>query len=451
MPPESATRRILAPLTAAILLAYFLFFTAKSIHLYFDQDDMSNLYFAWTKPVTANLRPLGALFYRVMFALAGFNPVPFRIVCLCLGIANMGLCFWFARLVTGSNRISALATLLFAYHPRLIEVWYRTAVIYDLLCFTFFYLAACLWIQARKRGAYPAPVRLVVILFFFICALEAKEIAVALPVVLLCYELVIERANWKKLWPIALMAVLNALYLYSKTHGANAMVNNPYYTPEYTYARFAGAWALYFNYLAIKENLLAPSMAVALLIALLLVAPVVRSRTLLFAFLTAFVATLPVSFIPYRGGFVIYIAYAAWTLYAAIVLVRLQDLLIRSHPQYRTALACLVFAIVAWRFGKISLHDQRVEPKLWLYDGPKLVRAMADQMRALHPTLPKGARTLFLDDPFATDEYTPYFIMVLLYRDPAIVVDRIKMMPGKSPDRSHYQYIFTCNETTCRE
>jgi hypothetical protein len=53
---------------------------------------------------------------------------------------------------------------------------------------------------------------------------------------------------------------------------------------------------------------------------------------------------------------------------------------------------------------------------------------MAREIPLLEPHLPKGARCLFVDDPFSTDEWTPYFIMKLLYRDDTLVPDRVKMM-----------------------
>src|SRR6185312_14469895 len=117
-------RRIFYPLTTALILAYFLFFTWNSRHLFFDTDDMYALYFAWSKPlgqiVRENLylwkgqfRPLGAFFYRGLFNVYGFDPAPFRIAEMAVCVANMALCFWFTRLVCGSERIAALATLLF--------------------------------------------------------------------------------------------------------------------------------------------------------------------------------------------------------------------------------------------------------------------------------------------------------------------------------------------------
>jgi hypothetical protein len=747
---EAKLRRILIPLTAAVVLGYYLFFVWPGLKLYFDNDDMMNLYFAWSKPVIESYRPLGALFYRTLFAVAGFHPLPFRIACVVLGIVNMGLCFWFAKLVSGSLRVPALAVLIFAFHTRMMEVWYRTAVVYDLLCFTFFYLAACLYMSRRRIGI----LRGLAIIACFVAALGAKENAVALPVILVAWyfmggqemtEEEVERRAWdavhrdiaalaeayrKKFgteigtdnareivsvdyaesleartkWsratqkpagalsdylfeealrnpdparrrvvmftsggtgagkttaisalpglsnvqfvydsnlgskkssvqkmdaakaagnqvevffvhrdPVEALAngvlpramyegrvvdleaharmyrdaaenfaylcrkysgdpnvafraidnsripepprpmpleeavrirystsdlrpklvatlereyaagrisesvyratlsasspetaggssrdsgrsgspadpagsaagdprghsggidagkpeaersgpngktkaepgsinvslgiplicgLLDLPYLWLKTHGPNALTGIADYQSEFTFGRFAHTWALYLNYIFVRQDQILPWMAIAVLAGLLAAALVTRSRKLLFAWIVLFVPVLPVAFLSYRGAFVLYTSYPGWTLSAAIALAAVQDLI----PVNKTALACLVFALVGWRFGKYNLHDQRADARTWLYQSPAQVRQMADEMRTLEPHLPKGARCLFLEDAFSTDEWTPYFIMKLLYNDDTLTVDRVKMMDNRKPDLGSYQFIFT--------
>jgi hypothetical protein len=454
MPAER--RRVLYPLTAAVVLAYFLFFTWKGIGMYFDADDVMNLYFVWTKPWAEVFkalafywsdfyRPLGGLFYRAVFALAGFNPLPFHLVCLAIGIFNIGLCAWFAKLITGSERVVALAALMFAFQPRLIEVWYRPAAIYDLLCFTFFYVAACLYIASRRNGQKLGPWRVTAILICYILALDTKEMAVALPVILLAWELLLGRGGWKRLWLVTVMALMNLPYVYGKTHGASLLANNPFYKPEYSWDRFTHSWAQYLNYILVRETIV-PWSAIAILLLLLAIAIGCRSQVLGLAWALIVFGTLPVSFIPYRGGFVLYIAWAGWVLYAAVVLVMLQDLLLRYWPQWRVPVACIVFALVGWRTGKLSLHEQRKDPRPWLFDPPKNIAAMTTQMRALQPTLPRAARLLFLEDSFSTDEWTPYFVMKLAWHDETMTIDRVKMLAPKIPDQDSYQYIFTYHD-----
>ncbi len=131
--------------------------------MYFDSDDMYALYFAWSKPwsqvIHENLffwqggfRPLGAFFYRGLFAAVGYTPLPFRIAELSFCLVDTAICFWIVKEISESLRAAALATLLFAFHSRMIEVWYRTTIIFDVLCFLFVWLAFGVYIQARKGG-----------------------------------------------------------------------------------------------------------------------------------------------------------------------------------------------------------------------------------------------------------------------------------------------------------
>jgi hypothetical protein len=461
-------RRILYPLTASVILGYFLFFTWKSLYMYFDTDDMYALYFAWSKPfgqvVRENLylwkgefRPLGAFFYRGIFALAGFNPLPFRIAALTFCAINLAVCFWFARLISASERTAALATLLFAFQVRMIEVWFRTTIIFDILTFTFIYLAAGLYIGARRTGGDLSGWRTAAILLAFICALNAKEMAVCLPAFLVAWELLLNVRKLKEfhksraLITIAALGVLTAIYAVGKLHAGARMPVNPAYTPEYTYARFTSTWNEYLKDMFFLDHRPAGWVSMTIVGGLLAVALSFRSRILLLAWVVIFFGLLPVSFSPARGGYVIYVSYVGWVLYAGTVLVAIEDLITRRAPGYRTALACVVFVLVGWRFGKINLHILRTEPRPWLYDQPDAVHAMADQMRALHPTFPARARVLFQEDGFTTGEWTPLFILRLLYHDPDMVVDRVKLKterpPGWeqycSPDKFHHDYVFT--------
>ena len=62
--------------------------------------------------------------------------------------------------------------------------------IYDLACFTLFYLALVYYLRIRGEGSYPGPWQTITLLALYIAALDAKEMAVALPVIVAIYELV---------------------------------------------------------------------------------------------------------------------------------------------------------------------------------------------------------------------------------------------------------------------
>ncbi|HEX4276214.1 MAG TPA: hypothetical protein VHZ74_12715 [Bryobacteraceae bacterium] len=467
------SRRILYPLTAAVILAYFLFFTWNSRHMYFDADDMYALYFAWSKPlmqiVRENLylwrgefRPLGAFFYRGIYAVAGFDPYPFRIAELSVCIADMGICFWFIRLVSASERTAALATLLFAFQVRMLEVWFRTTVIFDALCFTFLYLALGLYIHGRRGGADLSRGRIAAILLLFVCALNSKEFAVCLPLFIVAWELLFNTSEWNPAKPmtwlksraallIAAMGVLVVVYAIGKLHGPAAMSTNPGYTPEYSYTRFTETWGEYLKDLFVLADRPPGYASISILGGMVALAIAIRSRVLAFAWVILLFGMLPVSFSPARGGYEIYAAsWLGWVLYAASLLVALQDFVTRRVPQYRTALAAAMFILVGWGVGKVNLHDLRHGERTWLYDPPKAAHTMVRQLVALHATLPPQARVLFLEDGFTTQEWTPLFIMRIIYDSPTMVVDRLKRDTAKpagweqymSADRVHYDYVF---------
>lgn len=442
MLPESLRRRLPHIVAAAIAVAGYVFFTWRSVGRYFDNDDMMNLYFAWSRPLTQVYRPVGALFYRLMFEVVGFHPEPFRIACLAIGLLNLGLCWRFASLVSGSGRVAALAALLFAFQSRLMEVWFRTAVIYDLLCFTFFYTALFVYIGERKKRRMPGLWPSLAIAVCFLCALGSKEVAMMLPAVFLAYEVCFERLRWGAVWRIAILMAIDIPYLYFKTHGPAALASIPDYRPEFSAARFSETWALYVKYLLVLQHDIAPWIALTALASMLILAAALRWRQLWFAWILLFVTTLPVLFLAARGGYVLYVAYAGWVLYAAVLFAGLQVELTKRYPQHRAVLFWVVFIVLGWWWGKRNLHDQRIDARPWLWDSPRQVRALADQMRGLAPQLPAGAKVLFLNDPFGADEWTPYFEMKLLYRDDSLTVDRIKLMSGKAVDRAAYGWVF---------
>jgi len=429
---------------------------------------MFNMYFAWKTPlrkvITDNLffwngsfRPLGVVFYRVLYAVAGFNPVPLHVVYLILGLLNLAICFWFLHLVTDSLRTAALGTLIFAFHSRLMEVWFRTAVVYDVLCFTFVYLAACLYIWETKRRPSPEPARLVLIAVCFLLAMDAKEMAIALPVLLLCYEICLvpgrqldstggRRSRFAFLGFLLVMAVI---YTTGKLTGP--MVKNPDYTPHYSVARFADTWSTYLGQLLIRPGPLKHRSAFAILAVTLVAAAAVRSRKLLFAWSIIFFGLLPVSFVPGRGAFVMYISWVGWSLYAAVAIGALEDRIGRYQPRWSLAISCIVFVLVGYRMGKTNLHDQRADPRHWLYDDPARTRALVSQIKTLQPAFPAKTSILFEDDAFGNDEYTPLFILSLLYHDPDLTVDRDKLSPNKPLNPADYQYVFTFQDGHYRQ
>ncbi len=454
--PPGFSRRNLYVAAIVIVLGYLFYFTRGGLSFYFDNDDMYSIYLGWSKPWSelllgaltfwsTSFRPFGLLVYRSLFELFGFDPLPFRIVCFALALWNVWISSRLLRQLTGSEMMTAFGTLLFAYHARLMEMWIRTAVIYDILCFTFIYTALSLYVEVRKSGRFPGVLRSAGILLLYLLAIDSKEMAVAFPVFLLAYELLFEKVSWKlgRYWIIAVTGLMAAGLMWSKSHGGPSTMNDPSFTPSYTLERFEHNGNGHLRHIFLLNQDITGHWPVYVFAALLFVAALLRSRVLVFAWVLLFFGILPVIFIPPRGGYVLYIAYFGWVLYAATLLGMMVNLATRSWPGYRTPAAIVLFLLIGWRFGKANLHDLRLDKtKAWLNESPAQVRDFAAQMRALHSRFQPGTRILLLQDAFQTDEWTPVFVGRLIYNDRFLTVDRMKMLDVKPQDWKDYEYVF---------
>lgn len=147
-----------------LITAYFLALAGQGLSAGFTTDDVENLTTYWNQSPAALLkavvfyfspsyRPLGGLFfYRPLFAFAGFHPLPYRLLCFALLLVNLGLLYLAIRSVTASSEIAALTTLIGAFHPRLVDLYWKNGTVYDILCFTFYFGALAYYARARLTG-----------------------------------------------------------------------------------------------------------------------------------------------------------------------------------------------------------------------------------------------------------------------------------------------------------
>ena len=183
----------------AILIAYFLYFALPARHGGFREDEMMNLWtywyvgplqslFALAKFWTSYYRPGGALYYLPLYHFFGLNPFPYRIVQISILALSIPIAYYLARLLASSRSVAFLAVLAFCYHPYVANLVFVGAFIYDVLC-GFFYLAALTYyVHLREQGACLRPSQLLLFLALYVLALNSKEMAVTLPVIVLIYE-----------------------------------------------------------------------------------------------------------------------------------------------------------------------------------------------------------------------------------------------------------------------
>src|SRR5258708_34457273 len=160
------SRRIPAVIVALSIAVYFFYLAGGGLRADFTYDDLLNLYFAWILPLPdlfqVNLlffrpptRSLGALYYALGYHFAGLNAAPYRVVCFGFLCANIYLTYCFARRLTGSREIAALACLLHAYHGRGVALYYNVGTCYDEVWFFFYFSAFIYYLRIRPRAGVP--------------------------------------------------------------------------------------------------------------------------------------------------------------------------------------------------------------------------------------------------------------------------------------------------------
>ena len=320
----------------AVLIAYFLHFAFAARHGGFREDEMMNLWTYWylgafqsmlgfAKFWTPYYRTGGALYYLPLYHFFGLNPLPYRIVQICILAVSIPIAYCLARLLASSRSAAFLAVLAFCYHPYVASLVFVGSFIYDALCGLFYFAALTYYVQIRERGVYLRPLQLVLFLVFYLCALNSKEMAVTLPVIVLIYELLKSPhwANWNaflsRTWrcaaPSLIAGALTAIYVYNKIYGTGSVTRSDAYRPRYSWHNFVTS-----NTRFVGELLYAPE-AVTQTGLLLLWAGVFiyafwrRNRMVWLMAFWVVIVPLPIAFLlPIRSGACLYLLLFGWAM-----------------------------------------------------------------------------------------------------------------------------------------
>ena len=461
--PETAIR--VFAVTAMLIAAWFLYFAGDGLWAPFTLDDLMNLHGYMQKSpaalLTDNLRywstayrPLGGLFYVALYRLFGFNPLPFRIFCFALLGANLGLLFVFSRQISRSGEVAFFATFLLSYHAWFVDLYYSSGTVYDLLCFGFYFLAFTFYIRIRQAGRLPDWRESVALAALYICALNAKEMAVTLPLFMLIYEWIFHPPQRRGLVRGAfngaritlILGALTVPYLVGKLTGAGSLIQNPAYQLSVSPGRFLDAFHLYLNPLLYQDHVFRDSNTVQMLIAMLAFALWRRSRAMIFSWLFLLLSILPFAFINHYAAFFMYIPAVGWAIYAgellALVRRELSHVLQRlfSVGQPITAVA-VVFALVAVAIAPLHLRERPKTSRLFQRVQPP-TREMARELLKQQLTMKPGARLLFVSDPFPKDQYFLLFLARLLYHDMSLEVVRTAVNPVPPAGYGQYDAVF---------
>ena len=457
---------------AAFLLAYFCYFNWGSLNVHFAIDDLGNMahYYrgGWRLLLLSQFRvwygdyrPMGGLFYVPIFHFAGLNPVPYQAVLLLLLLANVYWVYRFARLLGAGELAAGLAGLAVCYHAGLANLYYNAAFVYDVLC-CFFYLAAFVYyMRIRNNGRLLGLGQTLMFLTLFLCALNSKEMAVTVPVMLVVYEWIYHRPRgWNRAelqaWVrgparVALFAaVINVLDIYGKVFGPDPLASAEAYRPVFALQRVREFQRLSYQDLFMNWDS-APGWG-GILAGWALLAYLAWRRAdrpaLRFLFWFLVVAPLPIEFLVGKSQACLCLLMVGLAVYAAIVLVDLANGiagLLANEPLLgllgRRVLAGVLMtcAVYYWAHENRHLETHIVRNSMASLGDDSW--DIIQKLRALDPHTRPASRVAFLDDPFHA--FDMHNIAELWIHDRSVQVHTLRDGPFTPEELAHTDQIFT--------
>ena len=451
--------RTLAFLGALFILSFFIFFSYSGLFSYFTFDDGTTI-FVCLKPFevtvwqdllhiltvfTTAFRPLTTMFWRPLYAVFGFDPLPYRIVVHLLLTVNIGLAYLLARRLEMTREGAALTALVFCYNASTSALYYDTCLIGDVLCFLLYALTVLVYIGGRQAGHPVSWRRTAAVAVTYLLALDSKELAATLPGILLIYELLYRRRDFRDRQKalrigglLAAMFVVGAVYLKVKVAD---MSHNSAYDPHVTVAFILKNLGFYLHELLyLPENWVTPVKACLIVGGLIAAGALIRSRPAVFGVLYFVAELVPVAVIASRSGYAAYVAYfgLAMTVGAMVSGVRTHLSRLTKRKDLETASAVVVFAGFAVLLGWAHMVRRMPANGYFEWDKPK-VMALMDDFRQTIPEFPPHVRVLLIDDVWGPD-WGPMFLLRLMYRDETVWVDRPKNM-DRPPDLASYDLV----------
>lgn len=438
---------------AAFLLAWFLYFTHDGLSVHFALDGLGNMghYFREGPLALAisqfslwrgDYRPMGGLFYVPILAFAGLNPAPYQAVLLAILLVNVYLVYRLALRLGAAELAAGLAALVVAYHAGLHNLYYNAAFVYDALC-CFFYLAALLY-YLRVRESQAAH-RVVLFLALDLCALNSKEMAVTLPLVLLVYEWVYHRRGPTRI--VLLSAALTAVDVFGKVFGPDALANAEAYHPVFALRRVRD-----FQRLSLGDLLFGWGSGwggILLLWAALAYLAWRRDRPLLrFLWWFLLLTPLPIEFLVGKSQACLYIPMVGWAIFGAVVFVDLAGALARvleREPWGRrlghSGCVALLVAVAIFFWARQNREYKRTHAAPVMAALGRESWDVIQQFRAVNPHVRPGSKVAFLDDPFHS--WDMLFLAELWFGDLSLDIHVARHGPLAPEELARMDYVFT--------
>ncbi|MEN6609104.1 MAG: hypothetical protein ABFD60_17780, partial [Bryobacteraceae bacterium] len=297
----------------------------------------------------------------------------------------------------------------------------------------------------------------------YVCALNAKEMAVTLPLFLTLYEWIYHTPQMTArsviAWPIRegrfalVTAALTIPYVIGKLSPSSAFAKISSYDVSVSPGKFLDAFHLYLNPLLYQNHFFRDPNTIRLLIAMLLLAILSRSRALIFSWFFLTLSLLPVAFIAHYAAFFQYIPSVGWALYAAVSLTMILDALFRAMRKLWPAFpklemgcrgAAVLVGVLACLLAPLHARESARTYRGFLSVQPP-ARQMAAELLRVQPRMKRGARVLFAGDPVPRDTYFLLYVTRLTYNDMAIEVTKTDQPPAAGVNPEEYDSAFSYN------
>ena len=417
---------------------------------------MRNLYSYWNPPLgkvilsgfvfwNKFVRPMGALYYLPVYHLFGLNPVPFTLIRNVMLLINTFVFYQLACCLGRSWWIAMLAAFPIAYQSNLGNLAYDGAFIYDVLCGGFYFAALLYYLHVRRSKGSLRPSQVCVFLIICICALDSKEMAVSLPVIVLAYELLFEGRR-AKFAPGIAAAVLTAIFIAGKTIGSGALTEMEAYRPVFTWARYAESTTRFLNTLFYTSEF---TMGRVLALEALLLYVGLRNwgrrnwdPRWLFLLVWVVVTPLPIAFLPDRGAGTLYIVAAGWAFLGAMTVRALLRRVAREPVAGLSRSAIMALGLLASiiAYAHETARADQTNMGWYLTQGDETRRAI-EQFEALKIRPAAHSRVVFLNGPFR-DRYHTLFMAALLWNDPSIEINLEWKQKSSEDELAKTKYIF---------
>lgn len=451
----------------AVVLVYFLKYVTFGLHMGFAIDDPMNIYYYWTAgpgETVKNLalffttfqRPMGGIYYTVLYEWFGLDPFPYHAVALALLGLNVWLAYRFGSLIAESRLAGGLCAFFASFHVGTIILYYQPSFIFDILCFTFYFLTLNYYLSVRARSLPMNAWRTAAFLLLYIGALDSKEMAVTLPVIALVYELLWrppERwraavvARWARTTALAplLAGGLTAVYILGKTFGSDSLVGLEPYHPVFTVERFFESTSRFMNTLFYQRDqggFFNARTVILVAVTLLAMAWRLKKKYLLFLWVFVFVTPLPITFLPRRGGGNLYIPLTGWSALAGGVLTLAGGVIARLKwmrwaPAAVVQAALALFAVgYQWKLtDRLATHMRR-----WVERDGALTADVLGQIRTIQPRVKPGAAIYVIGDVF--QGYDTKFLFELQYHDRSVRVFQDRDFNLSPAEIERMDYVF---------